>query len=104
MKEETISWIIKAVNLFSNVPFSSIDADFDNENSLKEKNTMEKVDEERRNMSQGGLLDAAISTLQQLVNSGDMMTRSLAVRALADVQRARLMVPMRRRQDGARPR
>ncbi len=62
---------------------------------------MDKVDEERRNMSQGGLLDAAISTLQQLVNSSDMMTRSLAVRALADIQRARRMVPMRRRQDGA---
>jgi hypothetical protein len=65
---------------------------------------MEKVDEERRNMSQGGLLDAAISTLQQLVNSSDVRTRSLAVRALADIQLARRMVPMRRRQDGGRPR
>lgn len=70
----------------------------------RRRNTMDKVDEERRNMSQGGLLDAAISTLQQLVNSSDMMTRSLAVRALADIQRARQMVPMRRKHDGARPR
>ncbi|WP_146204505.1 hypothetical protein [Massilia glaciei] len=65
---------------------------------------VEKVDEERRNMSQGGLLDAAVSTLHQLVNSSDSMTRSLAVRAISDIQRARRMVPGRRKQDSTRTR
>ncbi|MES2298759.1 MAG: hypothetical protein V4582_17070 [Pseudomonadota bacterium] len=62
---------------------------------------MEKPEQERRQMSQGGLLDAAISTISQLLNSSDLQTRALAVRALGDMQRARRMVPLRRKVDAA---
>jgi hypothetical protein len=58
-----------------------------------------KVVKERRHMSQAGLLDSAMRTLGQLAVSNDMTTRTLAVRALADIKRARQMVPMRRTLD-----
>lgn len=60
---------------------------------------MEKPDKERRTMSLGGLLDSAIGAISQLTNSSDMTTRTLAARALNDIQRARRQVPSRRKQD-----
>lgn len=61
--------------------------------------SMDKPEKERRNMSLGGLLDSAISAINQLTNSSDMTTRTLASRALNDIQRARRQVPMRRKMD-----
>jgi folate-dependent tRNA-U54 methylase TrmFO/GidA len=58
-----------------------------------------KTVKERRHMSQAGLLDSAMRTLGQLAVSNDMTTRTLAGRALADIKRARQMVPMRRMLD-----
>jgi hypothetical protein len=60
---------------------------------------MEKPDKERRTMSLGGLLDSAIRSIGQLTSSSDLITRTLAGRALADIQRARRQIPMRRKQD-----
>jgi hypothetical protein len=54
---------------------------------------------DRRNMSQGGLLDCAVTALQPLLNSRDVATRAIALRVLSDIQRARRMVPGRRKQD-----
>jgi hypothetical protein len=60
---------------------------------------MDKPENDRRRMSQAGLLDSAIRTLSQLSTSADMTTRALAGRALADIQQARRQVPMRRALD-----
>lgn len=60
---------------------------------------MDKPENDRRRISQAGLLDSAIRSLSQLSTSGDMMTRSLASRALVDVQQVRRMVPSRRASD-----
>lgn len=60
---------------------------------------MEKPDKDRRTMSLGGLLDSAIRALSQLTSSSDLNTRTLAGQAMADIQRARRQVPMRRKQD-----
>jgi len=65
---------------------------------------MNKVNEDRRRISLGGLLDSAIRTLTQLIASNDMNTRTLAIRALAEVQQARRLVPSRRVHDLARSR
>ena len=60
---------------------------------------MNKIDADRRRISLGGLLDSAVRTLTQLMSSNDMNTRTLAIRALADVQQARRLVPSRREHD-----
>lgn len=60
---------------------------------------MDKPENERRRVSQAGLLDSAIRTLSQLLASPDLNTRSLAIRAIADVQKVRKMVPTRRVHD-----
>jgi hypothetical protein len=62
---------------------------------------MEKPEDDRRRMSQAGLLDSAIRTLSQLSTSADMTTRALAMRALADLQQVRRQVPSRRAHDRA---
>jgi hypothetical protein len=60
---------------------------------------MDKPENDRRRMSQAGLLDSAIRSLSQLSTSPDMTTRSLAARALADIQQVRRQVPTRRALD-----
>jgi hypothetical protein len=60
---------------------------------------MDKLQNDRRRISQAGLLDSAIRVLGQLSASNDLVTRSLAIRALADVQQVRRQVPTRRAQD-----
>lgn len=60
---------------------------------------------ERRRMSHAGLLDSAIRMVAQLASSGDVNTRALANRALADLQKLRHGMPKRRQVDtNARPR
>jgi hypothetical protein len=54
---------------------------------------------ERRRMSHGGLLDSAIRMVAQLTASGDVHTRSLANRAMADLQKLRHDIPKRRHVD-----
>jgi hypothetical protein len=60
---------------------------------------MDKPENERRRMSQAGLLDSAIRSLSQLATSADMTTRALAARALADIRQVRRQVPTRRALD-----
>lgn len=60
---------------------------------------MNELSNDRRRFSQGGLLDSAIRTISQLCNSPDLATRSLAIRALADIQQVRRQVPTRREYD-----
>jgi hypothetical protein len=62
---------------------------------------MDKPAKERRAMSQTGLLDSAMRMVAQLANSSDPNVRTLASRALADIQRARHLTPARRTQDKA---
>lgn len=54
---------------------------------------------ERRRMSHGSLLDSAIRMVSQLSASGDLQTRSLANRAMADLQKLRHQIPQRRQLD-----
>ncbi|TCS35762.1 hypothetical protein EDC30_10961 [Paucimonas lemoignei] len=55
---------------------------------------------ERRKMSHGGLLDSAIRMVAQLTASGELHTRTLANRAMADLQKLRHDMPKRRQTDG----
>lgn len=55
---------------------------------------------ERRKMSHGGLLDSAIRMVAQLSASGELHTRTLANRAMADLQKLRHEMPKRRQTDG----
>jgi hypothetical protein len=66
---------------------------------LKETATMNKPENDRRRISQAELLDSAIRALGQLSVSNDLAARSLAIRALADVQQVRRQVPTRRAHD-----
>ncbi len=50
-------------------------------------------------MSHGSLLDSAIRMVAQLSSSGDLHTRSLANRAMADLQKLRHEMPQRRQLD-----
>lgn len=60
---------------------------------------MTKPEKERRVISQAGLLESAMRTLGQLVSSADLNTRNLAFRALAEIKKARKLVPTRRKDD-----
>ncbi|MDQ9169695.1 hypothetical protein Q8A64_04640 [Oxalobacteraceae bacterium R-40] len=60
---------------------------------------MGKPEKERREISQAGLLEAAMRTINQLITSTDLNTRGVAFRALSDVKRARKLVPARRKDD-----
>lgn len=51
-------------------------------------------------MSHGGLLDSAIRMVAQLSASGELHTRTLANRAMADLQKLRHDMPKRRQTDG----
>lgn len=64
------------------------------------QNTTAKEDKERRRMSHAGVLDSAIRIVAQLASSNDVMTRSLANRALAELQKLRHDMPKRRQTDG----
>ncbi|RJG04108.1 hypothetical protein [Noviherbaspirillum sedimenti] len=54
---------------------------------------------ERRRMSQAGLLDSAIRMVAQLTTSNDLHTRTIANRAMADLQKMRHEMPKRRQFD-----
>lgn len=60
---------------------------------------MDESEKERRVLSQAGLLESAMRTIGQLISSADLNTRNLAGRALAEVRRARKLVPARRKDD-----
>jgi hypothetical protein len=60
---------------------------------------MNKPEKERRMLSQAGLLESAMRTIGQLVSSSSLETRNLAFRALAEIKRARKLVPARRKDD-----
>lgn len=60
---------------------------------------MDKPEKERRAISQAGVLESAMRTIGQLVSSTDLATRSLAFRALAEIKKARKLVPARRKDD-----
>jgi hypothetical protein len=62
---------------------------------------MDKIDKERRRVSQSGVLDSSIRMMGQLLVSGDMNVRSLANRILADLQKLRREIPARRENDGS---
>lgn len=54
---------------------------------------------DRRRMSQAGLLDSAIRMVAQLTASRDLQTRTIANRAMADLQKLRHEMPKRRQLD-----
>lgn len=60
---------------------------------------MDKPEKERRVLSQAGLLESAMRTIGQLVSSSDLATRNLAFRAIAEIKKARKLVPSRRKDD-----
>jgi hypothetical protein len=60
---------------------------------------MDKPEKERRVDSQAGLLESAMRTIGQLVSSADLATRSVAFRTLAELKKARKLVPARRKDD-----
>ncbi|QAU35174.1 hypothetical protein [Janthinobacterium sp. 17J80-10] len=64
----------------------------------REKNPESPV-KERRRMSHAGLLDSAIRMVAQLASSSDLNTRTLANRAMADLQKLRHEQPKRRQLD-----
>lgn len=71
--------------------------------TLRDKKIPESPVRERRRMSHAGLLDSAIRMVAQLASSSDLNTRTLANRALADMQKLRHEQPKRRQLDaGAR--
>ncbi len=51
-------------------------------------------------MSHAGVLESAIRMVAQLTSSADVTTRSLANRALAELQKLRHDMPKRRQTDG----
>ena len=61
--------------------------------------SMEKDTENRRHMSQTGLLDSAIRSITKLTTVGDTASRGLAHQALADLIRLRRSLPARREDD-----
>jgi hypothetical protein len=65
----------------------------------KRETGMDKPKNERRVDSQAGLLESAMRTIGQLVSSTDLATRSVAFRALAEIKKARKLVPTRRKDD-----
>lgn len=65
----------------------------------KRETGMDKPEKERRLDSQAGLLESAMRTIGQLVSSTDLATRSVAFRALAEIKKARKLVPARRKDD-----
>lgn len=60
---------------------------------------MEQQQEERRRLSNVGLIDSIMNTLGQLTTSQDLMTRSIAARAMNDLRRLREGMPSRRSND-----
>lgn len=67
----------------------------------RDKEIPESPVKERRRMSHAGLLDSAIRMVAQLASSGDVNTRALANRALADLQKLRHEQPKRRQNDAS---
>lgn len=55
---------------------------------------------ERRRMSHSGVMDSAIRLVAQLTASNDLNTRTIASRALAELQKLRHDMPKRRQTDG----
>lgn len=55
---------------------------------------------ERRRMSHSGVIDSAIRLIAQLTASNDLNTRTIASRALAELQKLRHDMPKRRQTDG----
>lgn len=60
---------------------------------------MEEQGKERRRMSHIGLIDSIIQNIGQLATSSDMLTRSIAGRALGDLRKLRDSIPTRRVND-----
>lgn len=60
---------------------------------------MDEPLKERRVLSQASVLDSAMRTVGQLVSSADLNTRNIAFRALAEIKKARKLVPARRKDD-----
>ena len=69
--------------------------------TLRDKEIPEGPVKERRRMSHAGLLDSAIRMVAQLASSGDLNTRTLANRAMADLQKLRHEQPKRRQIDSS---
>lgn len=67
--------------------------------SVRDKEITVAPVKERRRMSHAGLLDSAIRMVAQLASSNDLNTRTLANRALADLQKLRHEQPRRRQVD-----
>ena len=55
---------------------------------------------DRRRLSHSGVLDSAIRLVAQLTSSNDLNTRTIASRALAELQKLRHEMPKRRQADG----